>query len=143
MQRSRGQLATAYAPYSLFTFEGDLGACFAFPSPANRSAGDELRPNTQRMISEQIQEGERAGVKTCPCDWWRQARESTVVWPCDAFAGIAVGLTSRRDYLEPSEMRSVFGGRPNFGRGARLGVGSGTTVNRTFSALNSFSILPS
>lgn len=56
MQRSRGQLATAYAPHSLFTFEGGSGACFALPSPANRAAGDELRPNTQRMISEQIQE---------------------------------------------------------------------------------------
>src|SRR5689334_19254657 len=56
MQRSRGQLATAYAPHSLFTFEGGSGACFALPSPGNRTAGDELRPNTQRMISEQIQE---------------------------------------------------------------------------------------
>lgn len=56
MQRSRGQLATVYAPHSLFTFEGGSGACFALPSPGNRSAGDDLRPNTQRMISEQIQE---------------------------------------------------------------------------------------
>ena len=56
MQRSRGQLATAYAPHSLFTFEGGSGACFALPSPGNRTPGDELRPNTQRMISEQIQE---------------------------------------------------------------------------------------
>lgn len=57
MQRSRAQLATAYAPHSLFTFEGGSGACLALPSSANRSASEnELRPNTQRMIREQIQE---------------------------------------------------------------------------------------
>lgn len=56
MQRSRGQLAGAYAPHSLFTFEGGLGACMALPSSGNRSADDELRSVTQRMISEQIQE---------------------------------------------------------------------------------------
>ncbi|ABD07236.1 hypothetical protein RPB_2531 [Rhodopseudomonas palustris HaA2] len=56
MQRSRSQLATAYAPHSLFTFEGGSGACMALPSPGNRAAGDELSPNTQKMISEQIQE---------------------------------------------------------------------------------------
>jgi hypothetical protein len=56
MLRSRAQLATAYAPHSLFTFEGGLGACFALPSPANPSAEAVLRTNTQRMIAEQIQE---------------------------------------------------------------------------------------
>jgi hypothetical protein len=56
MQRSRGQLATAYAPHSLFTFEGGSGACMALPSPGNRSADDVLRNVTQRMIGEQIQE---------------------------------------------------------------------------------------
>lgn len=54
MQRSRGQLAAAYAPHSLFTFEGGSGACMALSSSANRAA--ELRPITQRMIGEQIQE---------------------------------------------------------------------------------------
>lgn len=29
MTRSRGQLATAYAPGALFTFEGGLGACLS------------------------------------------------------------------------------------------------------------------
>lgn len=53
MQRSRGQLATAYAPHSLFTFEGGSGACMAL-SASNPPA--ELRPITQRMIGEQIQE---------------------------------------------------------------------------------------
>ena len=54
MQRSRGQLATSYAPHSLFTFEGGLGACMALSASGNRDA--ELRPITQRMIGEQIQE---------------------------------------------------------------------------------------
>jgi hypothetical protein len=56
MQRSRGQLATAYAPHSLFTFEGGSGACMALPSSGNRSADDVLRSVTQKMIGEQIQE---------------------------------------------------------------------------------------
>ena len=54
MLRSRGQLATSYAPHSLFTFEGGSGACMALSASGNRNA--ELRPITQRMISEQIQE---------------------------------------------------------------------------------------
>lgn len=54
MQRSRGQLATSYAPHSLFTFEGGSGACMALSASGNRNA--ELRPITQRMIGEQIQE---------------------------------------------------------------------------------------
>jgi len=53
MQRSRGQLATAYAPHSLFTFEGGSGACMAL-SASNRDA--DMRPITKRMIGEQIQE---------------------------------------------------------------------------------------
>lgn len=54
MQRSRSQLATAYAPHSLFTFEGGSGACMALPLTGNPTA--ELRPITQRLIGEQIQE---------------------------------------------------------------------------------------
>lgn len=54
MQRSRGQIATAYAPNSLFTFEGGSGACMALSVSGNRPA--ELRPITQNMIGEQIQE---------------------------------------------------------------------------------------
>jgi hypothetical protein len=54
MERSRGQLATSYAPHSLFTFEGGSGACMALSVSGNRIA--ELRPITQRMIGEQIQE---------------------------------------------------------------------------------------
>lgn len=54
MHRSRSQLATAYAPHSLFTFEGGSGACMALPMNGNPTA--ELRPITQRLIGEQIQE---------------------------------------------------------------------------------------
>lgn len=54
MQRSRNQIATAYAPHSLFTFEGGRGACMALPSSANRTI--ELPFVTQRTIGEQIQE---------------------------------------------------------------------------------------
>ena len=53
MQRSRGQIATAYAPHSLFTFEGGAGACMAI-SAANRSA--DLSNVTARLVGEQIQE---------------------------------------------------------------------------------------
>lgn len=55
MQRSRSQLATAYAPHSLFMFEGGLGACMALPDNGNRKA-DELSQTTERLIGEQIQE---------------------------------------------------------------------------------------
>ena len=54
MQRSRSQIATAYAPHSLFTFEGGRGACMALPSSGNRTI--ELPFVTQRTIGEQIQE---------------------------------------------------------------------------------------
>src|SRR5712671_5713710 len=54
MARSRGQLATIYAPNSLFTFEGGAGACMARPFP-NR-AYEPASPNTKRLIHEQIVE---------------------------------------------------------------------------------------
>lgn len=54
MQRSRSQIATAYAPHSLFTFEGGRGACMALPSSANRTI--ELPFVTMRTIGEQVQE---------------------------------------------------------------------------------------
>lgn len=54
MQRSRSQIATAYAPHSLFTFEGGRGACMALPSSGNRTI--ELPHVTMRTIGEQIQE---------------------------------------------------------------------------------------
>lgn len=54
MQRSRGQLATAYAPHSLFTFEGGSGACMALSASGNRTA--DLSTLTKRIIGEQIQE---------------------------------------------------------------------------------------
>lgn len=56
MQRSRTQLASAYAPNSLFTFEGGQGACMAVSFSGNRLADDELRTVTRRLIGEQIQE---------------------------------------------------------------------------------------
>jgi len=56
MQRSRGQLATSYAPHSLFTFEGGAGACMALPSPDNRSADEVLHLVTRNTIGEQIEE---------------------------------------------------------------------------------------
>ncbi|HVV52251.1 MAG TPA: hypothetical protein VHO06_21455 [Polyangia bacterium] len=54
MQRSRSQLATIYAPQSLFTFEGGTGACIAKPCP-NR-AYDPSGATTKRTIHEQIVE---------------------------------------------------------------------------------------
>jgi len=54
MQRSRGQLATVYAPHSLFTFEGGAGACMARPFP-NRPY-ESASATTKRMIHEQIVE---------------------------------------------------------------------------------------
>ncbi len=47
MQRSRTQLASAYAPNSLFTFEGGAGACMAISFSGNRAADDDLRTGRQ------------------------------------------------------------------------------------------------
>lgn len=54
MNRARGQLATVYAPHSLFTFEGGAGACMArsFSNPPYEPAST----TTKRMIHEQITE---------------------------------------------------------------------------------------
>lgn len=55
MNRSRSQLATVYAPHSLFTFEGGVGACMArpFQNRAYEPAGS-ASATTKRMIHEQI-----------------------------------------------------------------------------------------
>lgn len=54
MHRSRNQIATAYAPHSLFTFEGGRGACMALPWSNNRPI--DLPQVTVRTIGEQVQE---------------------------------------------------------------------------------------
>jgi hypothetical protein len=54
MQRSRGQIATAYAPHSLFTFEGGRGACMALPTGRNTRVV--LSTVTAHTIGDQIQE---------------------------------------------------------------------------------------
>ena len=54
MQRSRTQLASAYAPNSLFTFEGGAGACMAISFSGNRAADDDLRTVTRRLRSRNI-----------------------------------------------------------------------------------------
>jgi len=53
MQRSRTQLATAYAPGSLFTFEGGQGACM---SVSTRNEPAPIKPSTELQIYEQIKE---------------------------------------------------------------------------------------
>lgn len=53
MHRSRTQIATAYAPHSLFTFEGGRGACMARPV-SNRLI--DLPHVTMRTIGDQVQE---------------------------------------------------------------------------------------
>ena len=53
MQRSRTQLATAYAPGALFTFEGGQGACM---SVSARNDDAQANPSTRHQIYEQIRE---------------------------------------------------------------------------------------
>lgn len=57
MNRSRNQLATAYAPESFFTFEGGLGACIA-----RSSAGEpiQLSESTKDLVFERMNELGRA-----------------------------------------------------------------------------------
>ena len=54
MQRSRTQLAAAYAPHRPFVFEGGEGTCITVPNENNPAAN--LNAFTKRMIAEQIQE---------------------------------------------------------------------------------------
>ena len=54
MERSRTQLAGAYAPQRPFIFEGGEGACLTVPSDRNPPAAINLF--TKRIITEQIQE---------------------------------------------------------------------------------------
>lgn len=61
MNRSRNQLATAYAPESFFTFEGGLGACIA-----RSSAGEaiQLSESTIDLVFERMNELGRAWFNT-------------------------------------------------------------------------------
>lgn len=61
MNRSRNQLATAYAPESFFTFEGGMGACIA-----RSSAGEpiQLSESTMDLVFERMNELGRAWFDT-------------------------------------------------------------------------------
>lgn len=61
MNRSRNQLATAYAPESFFTFEGGMGACIA-----RSSAGEpiQLSASTMDLVFERMNELGRAWFST-------------------------------------------------------------------------------
>lgn len=61
MNRSRNQLATAYAPESFFTFEGGMGACIA-----RSSAGEpiHLSESTMDLVFERMNELGRAWFNT-------------------------------------------------------------------------------
>lgn len=61
MNRSRNQLATAYAPESFFTFEGGMGACIA-----RSSAGEpiQLSESTMDLVFERMNELGRAWFNT-------------------------------------------------------------------------------
>jgi hypothetical protein len=53
MNRSRNQLATAYAPESFFTFEGGVGACISHSMPGEPAA---LRDSTTRNILDRLEQ---------------------------------------------------------------------------------------
>ncbi len=59
MQRSRSQLATAYAPGALFTFEGGQGACM---SVSTRNDEAQINQSVRHQIYEQIREYVEAWV---------------------------------------------------------------------------------
>jgi hypothetical protein len=56
MTRSRGQLASAYAPGALFTFEGGLGACLSIPDQQERQAPANISPETALQIHLRVRE---------------------------------------------------------------------------------------
>jgi hypothetical protein len=56
MTRSRGQLATAYAPGALFTFEGGLGACLSIPDQGQSPAKADITNETATQIHLRLRE---------------------------------------------------------------------------------------
>lgn len=56
MSRSRGQLASSYAPGSIFTFEGGLGACVAVPLEDANAREVQLPAEARRQLFERLQE---------------------------------------------------------------------------------------
>lgn len=56
MNRSQGQLASAYAPGAFFTFEGGLGACIAIPDANALYQTPSLSPPTKNQILGRLNE---------------------------------------------------------------------------------------
>lgn len=56
MTRSRGQLATAYAPGALFTFEGGLGACLSIADQSQSPLKANISPETETQIHLRLRE---------------------------------------------------------------------------------------
>lgn len=56
MTRSRGQLATAYAPGVLFTFEGGLGACLSIPDQGQNPTKANVSHETEAQIHLRLRE---------------------------------------------------------------------------------------
>lgn len=56
MIRSRGQLATAYAPGALFTFEGGLGACMSIPDQSQNPTTAQITQETGVQIHLRMRE---------------------------------------------------------------------------------------
>ncbi len=72
MSRSRGQIASAYAPLRHFAFENGLGVCISFPVPTTRL---ELAPQTRRQILLRLNEITRT---------WYQIASRNAAPPIDA-----------------------------------------------------------
>ncbi|MFT4508564.1 hypothetical protein [Caballeronia sp. 15711] len=56
MTRSRGQLAVAYAPGAIFTFEGGLGACLSIPDQGRNPDLARVAPETMTQIHLRLRE---------------------------------------------------------------------------------------
>lgn len=56
MVRSRSQLASAYAPGALFTFEGGLGACLSIPDQQERQVPASISRETAEQIHLRVRE---------------------------------------------------------------------------------------
>jgi len=56
MSRSRGQLATVYAPGALFTFEGGLGACLSIADQSQNPTRADVSPETAIQIHLRLRE---------------------------------------------------------------------------------------
>jgi len=98
MTRSRNQLASAYAPGSLFTFEGGVGACVARVDASIRYYESRIAETTKRQIIQRIDD--------IAATWLRRAIACRDDNP-DPMHTIAADLCVDDEFINPTDRRQT------------------------------------